>query len=1096
AYADGSSSLTANQLQISADSNTSASTTSKATAKAVTQNTASTQGTLSSANANSSSGPINLAASVSVMTLHDKTLAYLSSVAPTNVANNLFVASTSTATSSSEADSGSAAPNGQQPSGEGVAVAVQHGTEVNKAYLAGRGPIAAKGISINAGTSSGPNSFSAQANSGVSQNNTSAEGAGAFNIASTSNEAYLSQGPLVNANMADVSLSAASDVSSTATAQPAPGDAPGSFAKGMGASLAVNILADKTRAEIEDGAALTGANNVKLQSTAHETMTTSAQAGADPKPDGSSFPGFSAAVGISVLNAATTARVGTGPDTSLAGSLTADATHKAEVTNTDGGSAAGPGVIGAAVAVTVTSAQTMTSLNRNLQAAGDVALSTQADILSAAESQASARGGKAPGANAPANGVDQEGGAQLGLADSQASGAGVPGTNGAQAPKAQTDSGGATVAGALAIDLVTASKSEATLAPGIKVKSGGTLSLTAANDTDAHAKADGTTTEAATTGIGVGIAINAVTGESDRAVIAANDQVSAQNLSLHATMSPAGDGSNTFGAEAISGAGAKQTGVAGALAINIVKLTDEAVISQGASVSLSGNLSLSAGAQTTSYATATPTKDPVTGDDTGVGISAAINVVEDNTRAEVMDTVPVSGAQNVSLSATSTDTLTTSANTGVQSTGGTAVAASLAATALTSTTKARIGSGTLIQTSGAIDVEASHVDTITAEAGGTGKGANKAIGVSIGFTYDSADTTATTDRDLKAGGAVTFSAQAASASDTTATASEAGGKDKDANTPNNGAKQQADSEQNLLNQEASGSGVKGTSANSQTPDAKTTNGDSIAVAGALAVDIVGKSHATATIPDGRNVQAGGLLTLNAANDVDAHTKADGSVVGSASTGVGVALAITAAPDVQTVASIGNNDTIAAQGITILAGMSAFNDGIHTVGADALSGASASQDAGAGALALAVFLPRTSATVGSNASLELGNGNLELIAAEVTSSTVTAAPAKDPVTGKSLGVGLSFAFDIVEPTTTAQVGNSTAVNDPSSVVLLADSVDTLNASASAGASASGGGSGTAIAASVGAAALTATTSAVLGAGPELVTKNGGGVAVEA
>jgi hypothetical protein len=1097
AFADGGSSLTGGQIQVSADSNTKASTTAKATAKAVTQNTASTQGTLAGANANSSSGPISLAASVGVLTFQDKTQAFIASSAPTIAPNGLQVSSTSTAQSNALADAGSAAPNGP-PSGEGVAVAVQHGTETNRAYLGGTGGISAKGIGVTAGLSGGPNSFSALADSGISQNNSSAEGAAAFNIASSSDEAYLAKGSMVNAKTGDLMLKATGDVTSNATAQPAPGAIPGSFAKGMGASLTVNILADKTRAEIEDGTTLTNTTNLTMGATAHEGMTTVAEAGADPKPDGSSFPGFSAAVGIDLLNATTTARIGAGPDLNLAGGLTADATHKAEISDTSGGTAAGPGVIGAAFALTVASSKTTTSVNRNLGAAGDVVLSTHADLASGADAHASARGGKAQDANTPANAVDGEAASQLGLADKQAAAANVPGTNGATAPKAQSDGGGATAAGALAIDLVTASKSEVSFAPNINVQAlGGNISLTAGNDTDAHAKADGATTDAATTGVGVAIAINAVTAETDRAFVGANTTIQAKGLSLQAMMDGAGDGTNTFGAEAVSGAGAKETGFAGSLGINLVKLTDEAFLNPGVAVTLSGgDLTLSAAAQASSVASAMPGKDPVTGDDKGIGVSAAFNIVQDSTRAEVSNTASATGAGEVHVVANSTDTLKTDAETGAQSSGGTAFAGSLSATALNSSTKARLGTGSPLAASGSVHLEATHVDTIAAEAGGTGKGATKAIGVSIGFTYDSADTTAMVDRDLNAGGDISVSARSASASDTVATASETGGKDKDANTPNNGAKQQGDAEKDLLNQEAAGSGVQGTSANTQTPDAKTSNGDSIAVAGALAIDIVGKAHAQALIGDGHMVNAGGALSLVAMDDVDAHTKADGSAVGQAATGVGVAIALTIAPDVQTTARIGANDVVSAHGVNVTAGMSSFNDFTHVVGADATSGASASDKAGAGGLALAVFLPKTSALVNTGASLDLGGGSLNLSADEATTSSATAAPTKDPVTGKSLGVGLAFGFDIVEPTTTARVANGAAVNNAQNVTLTAHSVDSLTASASAGAAASGGGSGTAITGSGAAAALTANTSASLGTGPVLVTQNGGAIDVEA
>src|SRR5262249_51131269 len=101
------------------------------------------------------------------------------------------------------------------------------------------------------------------------------------------------------------------------------------------------------------------------------------------------------------------------------------------------------------------------------------------------------------------------------------------------------------------------------------------------------------------------------------------------------------------------------------------------------------------------------------------------------------------------------------------------------------------------------------------------------------------------------------------------------------------------------------------------------------------------------------------------DDLDAKTNADGTAVGMASTGVGIAVAITIAPDVKTQATIGNSDVIAAQGVNVSAGMSPVGDGNHTIRADATSGASASDKAVSGAFALDIFLEKTDARIGAN-----------------------------------------------------------------------------------------------------------------------------------
>ena len=93
------------------------------------------------------------------------------------------------------------------------------------------------------------------------------------------------------------------------------------------------------------------------------------------------------------------------------------------------------------------------------------------------------------------------------------------------------------------------------------------------------------------------------------------------------------------------------------------------------------------------------------------------------------------------------------------------------------------------------------------------------------------------------------------------------------------------------------------------------------------------------------------------------------------------------------------------------------------------------------------------------------------------------------------MGLSFAFNIVEADTTAEIADDVTVNSPGNMVVAAQSNDTMTTSASAGATAPGGGNngggGTGIAASVGASALTSNTKARIGSGTDLVTINNGG-----
>src|SRR4029077_10345178 len=106
------------------------------------------------------------------------------------------------------------------------------------------------------------------------------------------------------------------------------------------------------------------------------------------------------------------------------------------------------------------------------------------------------------------------------------------------------------------------------------------------------------------------------------------------------------------------------------------------------------------------------------------------------------------------------------------------------------------------------------------------------------------------------------------------------------------------------------------------------------------------SSASASIPNGLSVSAGGALTLSAGNDTDASATADGSAVskakgsaGSNAIVIGAAVALNVA-DASNLATIGKSTTISAKGITVAAGESGLGDkdSTDTFSAQATSGA--------------------------------------------------------------------------------------------------------------------------------------------------------------
>ncbi len=83
-----------------------------------------------------------------------------------------------------------------------------------------------------------------------------------INIVTNTSQALIETGASVNAHGGDVSLTSLNNSTDTTLAFPGPGGQGDTV--GIGASLALNIVTNDTRAEIQDGAALTNAGNVTV----------------------------------------------------------------------------------------------------------------------------------------------------------------------------------------------------------------------------------------------------------------------------------------------------------------------------------------------------------------------------------------------------------------------------------------------------------------------------------------------------------------------------------------------------------------------------------------------------------------------------------------------------------------------------------------------------------------------------------------------------------------------------------------------------------------------------------------------------------------
>ncbi len=108
-------------------------------------------------------------------------------------------------------------------------------------------------------------------------------------------------------------------------------------------------------------------------------------------------------------------------------------------------------------------------------------------------------------------------------------------------------------------------------------------------------------------------------------------------------------------------------GFAGALALNIVSDTSEASVPSGSAVSMIGDVAFDAQDNVTETATAHPPEEEVGaegGGGLGVGASVALNIASNTTLADLQDTAQLTGANNLTFTAGSSDTVATNAVAG------------------------------------------------------------------------------------------------------------------------------------------------------------------------------------------------------------------------------------------------------------------------------------------------------------------------------------------------------------------------------------------------------------------------------------------------
>src|SRR5262249_25531294 len=206
---------------------------------------------------------------------------------------------------------------------------------------------------------------------------------------------------------------------------------------------------------------------------------------------------------------------------------------------------------------------------------------------------------------------------------------------------------------------------------------------------------------------------------TNTASIGTGDTISAEGLDISAT----NPNEDAISATATSGAGAKNVGLAGSVAINVVTDTTAATIATGANVTANDEaVTLKAENTTTETAEAKPGGSGATTEGVlGIGASVAVNVVTARTSAAIQDGAVLEGASDLTLTATGSHTVTTTADNGAEATGESGLGAGISAAiaVVNNSTTANLGTAlSELDLSGDLEATAEHTDVIDTTADG------------------------------------------------------------------------------------------------------------------------------------------------------------------------------------------------------------------------------------------------------------------------------------------------------------------------------------------------------------------------------------------
>ena len=783
-----------------------------------------------------SDGAVTGAAALAISDLGSATTVGMSSTTQATAAGQLQLQSQAANGASSIAD-GSAVGSSSGQLGIGAAVALNLDHVSDDATLAQDVKAASLDVSAQMTGGIAANRFLTSATAGAGASDVGVAGALATNLVDSESVAQVASGSVQIAGGGAVDVGSDDLTSSSVSALPAGTGASGGSV-GVGASVALNIVATRSQAQLADGTSLTGAGAVTLEADGTHVVSTQADQGA------AGGVAVTPVVALSLVNDQTQATIG-----ALAGGLQAggavqvSASQTAtEATEASGSAAGGKAAVGAALAVSVIDDSVLATTSTSVDAGGAVDFAASGVSLSVASATASASGGNqaTSSGSAPSgedSSVDAKIQKQSNSAETKASSADVGSasqqsadstSSGGENGQGSTSEGSVAVAAAIAVDVAN-STVQAYVPAAVGVTASGGLGVTAVSNMDARTIADGSQVAGGGTSVGIGAAVaitlahqvndatlgssTALSSAPTTGTLTAGDY-QAGSLTLTALQtdqgvaSPAVPGSTSpgpasvdatlgtqsgredlYSAQATSGAGASKVGLAGSLAVNVIHSDSSATVTGAADVTIGGGaVNLGAADLMSADATASPTGKGASGGKLGVGASVALNTITENSQASIDDGATLNGTLG-SLNVAANSLTDTSSTAQAGAAGGVAVDAVVAMSILDETTQASVGSGDSFTTSGDVGIEAasSGTNTASADASVDGSGSSVAIGGSVavitgpgilgatgGGSAITSQTTASMNRDAVIGGNLQITASSDRTYDAESTASASG----------------------------------------------------------------------------------------------------------------------------------------------------------------------------------------------------------------------------------------------------------------------------------------------------------------------------------